>query len=300
MITSTNIEVRLGEFRRYLEERKHAPRTVNTYYITVRRFLKTDPWADEYTYKDIVDYFGRLSKTKLCQTSKFGMLVAMRRYYEFLLNKGYRNDHPCWRFFLKGGRRRGMIASDFLSMEELEQLMNRKEGWGKQPMRNKLILSMYIYQGLCTKEITNLNLTDVDLDNGTIKIKGDRRRNARELQLHPMQHDLINDYLKWERKGVMKHYSPKSAFILNQYGYASSHDSIYDSLLPVVEVFGKKTMNAITIRQSVMAHWMNVMKIPLEQVQLMAGIKHASSIERYYHLSKNEQQDVLKKFHPMG
>jgi site-specific recombinase XerD len=68
----------------------------------------------------------------------------------------------------------------------------------------------------------------------------------------------------------------------------------------VLEVFGKKTMNAMTIRQSVMAHWMNVMKIPLEQVQLMAGIKHVSSIERYHNLSKEEHQDMLKKFHPLG
>ena len=292
MITTKNIEERM-------EEKKHAPRTVTTYCNTTRRFLKTDPWAEEYTYKDIVDYFGRLSQTKLVMTTRFAMLVALRRYYEFLLNTGRRDDHPCWRFFLKGGRKRGLIASDFLTMEELEMLMNRQTGWGKQPQRNKLIYSLYIYQGLYTKEIQHIALKDVDADKGTIRIKADRRRNPREMELHPRQYGLIRDYLEGERKKVMRHYSPPM-FILNQYGQASSHDSIYDSLIPVLEVFGKKTMNAMTIRQSVMSHWMNVMKIPLEQVQLMAGIKHVSSIERYHNLSKEEHQDMLKKFHPLG
>jgi integrase/recombinase XerD len=298
MITQTKLEKHIGAFQTHLES-KYVPRSVDTYSKTVRNFLKANPWGDEYKYQDVVDYFGRLSKTKLSISTRKYMLVALKRYYEFLVYARYRKDHPCWGFFIKGGMDKGVIPSDLFTMPELERLMDRKEGWGKQPQRNKLIYSLYIFQAMHTIDIAKLKLDEVDTDKGLIYVRGNTRRNSRELELHPRQYSLVHEYLNGEREKLCNKNSPP-VFILNQYGNASSNDSIFDSLLPVKEVYGGRTMNAITIRQSVMSYWINVLKVPVEQVQLLAGIKWVSSIERYHHLTKDETQDVLKKFHPLG
>ncbi|MGP8214015.1 MAG: tyrosine-type recombinase/integrase [Bacteroidia bacterium] len=299
MITPNKLESHSEAFRRYLEDKGYTPRTAETYVNALKRFLEANPWGDEYKYRDIVDYFGRLKGTHRKLETRKGILTALKRYYEYMVYTRQRKDHPCGGFVIKGGRDRGTIPSDLFTMEELEQLMDRTEDWGKQPQRNKLIYSLYIYQALSTEEIYRLALDDVDIDKGTITIKGTRRRNARVLEMNPRQFGLIYAYLHEERVKVSKKNSPP-VFILNQYGNASSHDSIVDSLLPVTEAFPGRHIGAMSIRQSVMSHWVNVRKIPIEEAQLLAGMRWVSSIERYQHMSGAEEQDVLKKFHPLG
>ena len=150
-----------------------------------------------------------------------------------------------------------------------------------------------------TEEIYKLKLSDVDLDKGEIKVMGGRRRDSRTIDLAPCQYEYIDEYLHGERKALEKR-GGQPAFILNQYGNPSSHDSICDSLLLVTHAFPGRTVNALTIRQSVFCHWLNVRKIPIGDVQLLTGIRWVSSLERYRHITEVEEQEVLKQFHPLG
>jgi len=299
MISLSKIESHVNDFEKWLEKRGYRHRSADTYGNTVKRFLEVNPWGDEYKYSDIVDYFGRLSKTCLNITTRKTILIAMKRYYEYLVYIKQRKDNPCGGFHLKGGKDKGLIPSDLFSMEDMEQLINRTEGWGKQQQRNKLIFSLYVYQGLTTEEISRLSLTSVDIDNGLINIKGGKKRNPRVLELHPRQYTMVYKYIHEER-GAISHKKSPSAFILNQYGNASSHDSISDTILPVRETYPGRQLCPVSIRMSVMSYWINILKIPIEEVQMLAGIRWVSSIERYQHISAIEEQEVLKMFHPMG
>ncbi len=299
MISLSKIEKHTDEFRQWLESRSYSPRTRQTYYLSVKGFLTANPWGDEYQYSDIVTYFEGLTRSHLSIATRKDILIHLKRYYDFLVHTKKRKDHPCAGFFLKGAKDQGVIQSDLFAMEELEQLMNRQEGWGKQPLRNRLIFSLYIYQALTSEEIYKLMLADVDLDKGYIKVRGGRRRNSRILEIKPSQYGLIHDYLREERKVLAKKGSPP-VFILNQYGNASSHDSVCDTLLPVKEWFPGRQLNALTIRQSVFSYWLNVLKVPIEDVQLLTGIRWVSSLERYQHITESEEQEMMKKFHPLG
>lgn len=64
-------------------------------------------------------------------------------------------------------------------------LMNRKNRYWFLQTLNNVLISLLIYQGLTSEEILNLELMDVDLDNGTVYIKASKNLNRRTLELTP-------------------------------------------------------------------------------------------------------------------
>jgi len=63
--------------------------------------------------------------------------------------------------------------------------------------------------------------------------------------------------------------------------------------------FADRNLNLKTIRQSVIANWLNEKHIPMEQVQLMAGHRWISATARYCFTPIDEQQELINKFHPL-
>jgi len=59
-------------------------------------------------------------------------------------------------------------------------------------------------------------------------------------------------------------------------------------------------LNPSTIRQSVIANWLNEKKYPTEMVQLMAGHKTMSTTALYRYTANDEKRILINKFHPLG
>jgi site-specific recombinase XerD len=295
VISFSKIPRHVEAFQRWMEEHGYSSQSAESYAKTIKNFLSINPWGDEYKYTDIIAYFEKLSGSHLTTGTRKYILVHLKRYYDYLVYTRKRKDHPCGRLYLKGGRDRGIIQSDLFTMAELEELMNRREGWGRQPRRNRLILSLLIYQALCTEEVCRLKISDIDTDKGIVRIAGGRRRNGREIMLSPKQEELLFNYLK-ERRGAKK----AEPFFLNQYGNGMSDRSVSDILLPFKEFFPRRELNPLMIRRSVISYWLNVLKIPVEDTQLLIGLRWVNSVERYLHITSIEEQEVLKMYHPLG
>ncbi len=92
---------------------------------------------------------------------------------------------------------------DLFSSTEMEKLMQRKERFQMATLRNRVVISLLIYQGLRLAEITRIRLRDIDLESGSIylraMIRTATRTTARTLTLKPnqvmLQHDYIQDVI---------------------------------------------------------------------------------------------------------
>jgi len=60
-----------------------------------------------------------------------------------------------------------------------------------------------------------------------------------------------------------------------------------------------KTINASTIRQSVIANWLSVDNKALANVQLLSGHRYPSSTLRYRREDPAEKRKLINQFHPM-
>ena len=176
------------ELKEYLRQR-HTEGTTKRYYTDILSYLDkvTQQKALTATYSDIMDYIGELRKKYSNPGTVRCNLQAIKKYYSWLIHTGQRKGHPCRNLNLKDKTNRDVQLQDLFTSQELELLMERKERYRDVRIKNQVIISLLIYQGLTTGDIVNLTLKDIDLEEGTIYLKATPKLNRRTLKLKPKQ-----------------------------------------------------------------------------------------------------------------
>lgn len=267
----------------------------------------------ESTYSDIVEYIGVLRTRKLHSKTLNNHLFSLKIYFRYLVAIGKRTDHPCDKLVLKDQINRAILVEHLYSRESLENLYNKfesiedKRKWTNKSevikKRDKIILSLLIYQALTTTEIIELKITDIDLNEGTVKIKdninpGRRGNKGRTLALKSKQILLFNDYLEKYRKELLRKQNPNNQieyFILNVKGM-----QLWGSYLNRMLSKGREVHEIFTpfkIRQSVIAHLLKENK-NLRIVQEFAGHRRSGSTESYKQTGLEELKANIEKLHP--
>ena len=280
--------------------RKHTKQSAKTYLFSINHFLVVNPRAKNYGHKDVVNYMAEL-KTRYEKTgTRSAILSGIKKYYDYLLETKQRNDHPCRFIRLKGeskSKRTQMQFQDLFTPEELQSLLNREVRYENLRLRNKIIISLLIYQGLTCDEIIRINIDNVDLDKMEVYIKGSAKLNSRTLKLQQNQKEYIEAYLKTYRKLLLKVKSNR--LIIGHRGDPETVEGIGGMLEPLKALFPERALNAKAIRSSVIANWFSVYKYRLEDVQIWAGHKWPSSTLRYKRTDIAEQREKINKWHPL-
>ena len=170
----------------YLHE-QYTPDTASVYGLEIGRYLAACPGAAIATYKDILFYIGALRSRYTNGSTLNRILCSIKAYYDYLCVSGQRPDNPAASILLKDPRSRDIQLQDLLSMEELESLFHRRERYPNLESRNKVLMSLLIYQALYPVEMEALTVADIDLEAGMMQIKATARTNGRQLSLKPNQ-----------------------------------------------------------------------------------------------------------------
>ena len=276
--------------------RKLTGQSAKTYMANLNNFLAVNPNAKNYQYKDIINYFEQLAKRYRNVNTRNLKLSAIKKYYDYLVESRQRNDHPCRLFRIKGHGIAGKSQvqfQDLFTPAELEKLLNR-DGYEKLKLRNKIIISLLIYQALTPEEITRLDKENIDLDKLTVYIKASNKLSSRTLELKHVQKEYLEEYINTARPKVNTH-----RLLIGYRGDPETVDSIIRMLIPLKALYPERKLTATTVRQSVIANWLNKGKHPVEQVQLWSGFKWPSSILRYRRADIVEQREKINQWHPL-
>lgn len=280
---------------------KYTAQTAKTYLFTVNNFIKVNTNASKYQYKDMVNYLAELGKIKPNVVTRNSMLCAIKKYYDYLIVIKQRNDHPCKTLRVKGeniAKRTQVQFQDLFTLTELESLLQRENRYRHLNLRNKLIISFLIYQGLSCEEITRINVRNVDCAELTLYIKPTKKLRSRTLSLELIQAEWLEEYIKNHRKRLLK--SVTNRLLISIRGIPETVESIGGMLKPLKSLYPERALNAKTIRLSVIANWLNINKLPIEKVQYMAGHKWPSSTLRYKRIDLHDQREKLRKWHPIN
>ena len=175
--------------------------------------------------------------------------------------------------------------------------MNRENRYWFLEMRNNVLISLLIYQGLASDEIARLDVKDVDLDNGTIYIKASKNLNRRTLDLTPKQMIPFKTYIDEVRDEMLVGRTDK--LILNKLGKPISVDGIHSIFDQFKGIFPDRKLNPQTIRMSVICNWLNEKKLQLEKVQELAGHKWPGTTEKYIKVDANAERELINKYFPI-
>jgi len=279
---------------RYLRS-SHTHQTANNYIYTIKHFLAIHTKAEMFSYNDIIMYMESLTRKGLKDQTRSRILAAIKRYYDFLMETGVRQDHPCRKLVVRNNRK-NIQVQDLFSHEELEMLFSRPNRYRLLDIRNKVLLSLMIYQGLSSEEIVRLTINNIDIDQGTVYVKASKRYKSRLLELHRTQFSLFYEYINDIRPKLQRESTHK--LVLGKLGAPISVDGIHSMIEPLKSLFPDRNLSPKTIRQSVISNWLNDRKIPLEDVQDLAGHHYPSATERYKRIDVDDKREWVNKFHP--
>lgn len=275
---------------------RHTDQTAKTYLYYIGVFKMKYPNAMLLMYSDIIQYIN-IIKIHTTEVSKISPhFSAVKRYYDYLLETGQRNDHPCRSINLKR-KRKPIQLQDLFSPSELAELMNRENRFANLELRNKVIISLLIHQALVCSELCRLEIRDIDLDTGTIYVKGSPKNASRTLDLRQNQIMLIQNYINTSRKNLLK--CASNYLLITQRGVAETVDGIHSMIEPLKGLFMDRNLTPSTIRQSVISNLLNINKQPLDVVQIFAGHKYPSSTEQYRRKDINDQLEKINRWHPL-
>jgi len=323
------IQDKLKSFEIYLQELGNGKDTVRQKMNYTGYFLQ---WLDnehlqpeETRYNDLlnfIDYCKLEGKSRKHINRK---LSSIRNYYEFLKKQNppenFRNIiNPALNLNLKGETQK--LPSNIIGFAALEKLYQSFETNDNRSKRNKIILGLFIYQGITTEELKQLAPGHIKLKEGKIYIPGNRRRNSRKLELKPFQILELHEYLNEIRPAILEniatqnHPSPRlrkamparkpekinQTQIENQLFISiNGSENIKNSLLHMFKAIQKKNPEILhpkQIRASVITYWLK--NCNLRQVQYMAGHKYVSSTERYQLNNLDTLQKKIETYHPLN
>lgn len=272
-------------------------KTADSYLYTINHFLKTNPKAKRYRFQNIVSYMEEVSRKQSNIQYRVRILSAIKKYYDYLVMAGQRNEHPCKQLTIKNKQNQSLQVQDLFSSEELQLLLTRENRYQFLDSRNSVLLSLLIYQGLTSEELTELKVKDIDLDAGTIYIKASTSQNRRTLKLLNKQMIVFSKYLNDVRPELLRCTTDK--LLLSKLGKPISVDGIHAIIEPLKPLFPDRNLNPRTIRMSVICNWLNEKKIPLEKVQELAGHKWPGTTEKYIKVDSLQQREMINRFFPI-
>jgi site-specific recombinase XerD len=284
-------------------QKKYSKSTFASNLYNIKRF--TDYYqnrAETATYTDILNYIVHLRKNyDLHPKTLRHCLYAVKIYFNYLLEIGKRKDHPCSELFLKDKINRQIQVDNLYSLETLENFLKtfkikRKE---RLKRRNEVIITLLIYQALTVSEISDLEVENIDLENGEIQIKKGHHQQKRVLPLQAKQILLFYNYLEKERKELLlfnKENPVISYFVLGQYGEKINPHGISKMINEHRKPSEK--LQPMRIRQSVIA---NLLKKENDTriVQVFSGHRRASTTVQYKQTELEALQNAVNQYHPI-
>ena len=293
--------------KQYLHK-KYSKSTLNSNLYHIKRFTDYyDKRAETATYQDVLNYIEHLRKNyDLHPKTLRHCLYGVKIYFNYLLETGKRKDHPCSELYLKDKVNKQIQVDNLYSPETLENFFESYQIKRKKQLetRNKIIISLLIYQALTVNEITELEVDNINLDKAEIYIKGSKEITSksprtRTLPLQAKQILLFYRYLEKDRNKLLK-YNLKNpnetAFILGQYG-----EKIHPhGISKMINEYRSKSeqIQPMKIRQSVIA---NLLKKENDTriVQVFSGHKRASTTVQYKQTDLEQLQTSVNKYHPI-
>lgn len=271
-------------------------KTTESYLYTINHFIKTNPKAKRYKFQDILNYMDEVGQKQSNIQYRVRILSAIKQYYNYLVFIGIRNENPCKKINIKTKNNHAIQTQDLFTSAELELLLQRENRYWFLELRNQVLLSLLIYQGLTSDEIASLELKNIDLDLGTVYIKASKNLNRRTLELKPKQILPFSKYIDEVRPKMLM--TTTNKLILNKLGKPISIDGVGSVIDSLKGLFPDRKLNPQTIRMSVICNWLNEKEYSLEKTQNLAGHKWIGTTEKYFKTNSESARILINKYFP--
>ena len=257
-------------------------------------FQESAPSIENIQLKDLQDFLKWIGALGMTASSQSRIVSGIRSFFKYCLQENLIRLDPT--LLLETPKQKRSLP-DFLSVDEINQIVQVIDLSKPEGERNRAILETMYSCGLRVSELVNLRISSLYPDLGFIKVigKGDKER------LVPIGNTALK-FIKIYREQVRVHTMIKKGnediLFLNRRGAGLTRQMIFILLKDLVRETGiKKTVSPHTFRHSFATHLVEG-GADLRAVQEMLGHESITTTEIYTHLDRAYLRETLQKFHP--
>ena len=240
--------------------------------------------------KDKFDY----KKTTIARKT-----ASIRTFYKYLYRERYVDTNPSVSL---SSPKKPKSLPKFLTVEEIEKILNNVKIETPAGFRNKVILELLWATGMRVSELSNLNFGDLNLEENEIKVFG-KGAKERIVLISDRAKNYLVQYIKTARHLLAPGYeiseiNENSPLFLNSTGYRLQNKTIRNAINDVVETIElPKRVTPHIFRHSFATHLIEN-GADLRVVQELLGHAGISNTQIYTHLSMKHIQNVYDSTHP--
>jgi integrase/recombinase XerC len=242
------------------------------------------------------EYIGYLMEQNISRRSISRKVSAVRSFYRYLLREGYIEENPVK---LTTSPKLDRRLPECLSKEELDRLLSAPSQDTAQGIRDRAILEIIYASGMRISEIVSLNLGQVNLDTGEIKVLG-KGSKERMVLIGNMAITSLKKYLEAGRPRLVCLKGDRVALFINRFGKRLSQRSIQNMLERTALKAGiDKHVYPHLLRHTFATHMLDG-GADLRVVQELLGHASLGTTQVYTHVTQAQAKKVYLAAHPMA
>jgi integrase/recombinase XerD len=247
------------------------------------------------TRADLLAFIAWRAKEGAKPRSTARQLSSFRRFYRFLLREGAIAEDPTLKIDMP---KIGRALPQSLSENEVEALLNAPDVNDPIGHRDRTMLEVLYATGLRVSELINLRQSQINLNQGVLRVrgKGDRER------LIP----LGDEAQRWLREFVS---GPRVEILLErqtEYLFPTRRGDrmTRQAFWHIIKRYAKKAdivgkLSPHTLRHAFATHLLNN-GADLRVVQMLLGHSDLSTTQIYTHVARERMKEMHAQHHPRG
>ena len=291
-------------FLRYLKvERNSSDLTIKSYredLLILQEFLADSmggcPAPGQITPRDLRTYVAALHEAGYAKSSVARRLASLRSFFRFAQREGLCDSNPAKP--LRNPRRERKLPH-FLSGAQIGKLLSAPPSNETLGLRDRAILETLYSAGLRVSELVGINLDDLDLEDGLVRVRGKGKKE----RLAPLGSHAVRAIRRWSRvRDRLPAGKPKGKvsppLFLNKFGNRLSTRSVARMLEKYLKLTGLDMRTSPhTLRHSFATHLLD-RGADIRSVQELLGHKSLVTTQIYTHVSTSGLRKVYEKAHP--
>ncbi|WDE98053.1 tyrosine recombinase [Lentisphaera profundi] len=289
----------LSKFKLYLSlERGLSKNSVDAYLNDLKDFhlYKDSSLTREYcdiSKSDLLDYFENCKERGFVDSTISRRLVSLKIFFRFLYQEKVITkdigEH------LESARLTKLLP-DYLSLAEIEKLLNLYDEEINLEFRNKFIIELLYSCGLRISELCGLRSDSFNYESGFLRVKG-KGSKERSIPFGTKVADMSRKYLSQIRPQLCKKNNPPE-LIVSINGLALTRARVWQFLKEAAQKAEiTKNLHPHVLRHSFASHLL-ANDADLRVIQELLGHADIATTERYTHVEKSRLKNIHQKFFP--
>ncbi|HEY5641600.1 MAG TPA: site-specific tyrosine recombinase XerD [Woeseiaceae bacterium] len=260
-----------------------------------RELAKAGKTVDAATKSDLLDFIAQRVESGAKPRSTARQLSSFRRFFRYIVREGLRSNDPTVDIEMP---RIGRTLPKTLSEDEVDALLNAPNTDEPLGHRDRAMLELLYATGLRVTELINLRQSQINFNQGVLRIigKGDRER---LIPLGDESQRWLKDFMNGPRMEILLERQTDYLFPTRR-GNRMTRQAFWHIIKRYADKAGvRKKMSPHSLRHAFATHLLN-RGADLRVVQMLLGHSDLSTTQIYTHVARERLKDLHAEHHPRG